>query len=73
MMKLHPQSHVTLKFRGHLTNKKSYISTFTSPMAPKLIKVETQNEETTQRILFENSITWSRDESKTLYLNFHKA
>ena len=38
MMKLHPQSHVTLKFRGHLTNEKSYISTFTSPMAPKLSK-----------------------------------
>ena len=31
----HPQSHVTLRFRGHVTNKKRYISTFTRPVSSK--------------------------------------
>ena len=32
----HPQSHVTLRCHGHVTNKERYISTFTRPMDPKL-------------------------------------
>ena len=32
----HPQSQVTLQYRGHATNRKRYISTFTRPMHPKL-------------------------------------
>ena len=32
----HPQSHVRLQCRGHVPNKKGYISTFTRPMDPKL-------------------------------------
>ena len=35
----HPQSHVTLCYRGHVTNKKRYNSTFTKPMDPKLSRV----------------------------------
>ena len=31
----HPQSHVTLRYRGHVTNKK-HISTFTRPVGSKL-------------------------------------
>ena len=42
----HPQSHVILRYRGHVTNKKRYISTFTRPMDPKLIRVVTYNERT---------------------------
>ena len=38
----HPQSHVTLRYCGHVTNKKQYISTFTRPMYPKLDNVVTQ-------------------------------
>ena len=34
----HPQSHVTLWSRGHVTNKKRYISTFTRAIDPKLSK-----------------------------------
>ena len=34
------------KSRGHVTNKKRYISTFTSPMAPKLSRVVTLDEGT---------------------------
>ena len=31
-----PQSHVTLLYRGRVTNRKRSISTFTRPMDPKL-------------------------------------
>ena len=37
----HLQSHVTLRYRGHVTNKKRYISTFTRAMDPKLSMVVT--------------------------------
>ena len=37
----HPPSHVTLRYRGHVTNKKRYISTSTRPMDSKLSKVVT--------------------------------
>ena len=32
----HPQSHVTHRPRGHVTNQKRYISTFTRPMVSKI-------------------------------------
>ena len=32
----YPQSHVTLRYCGHVTNKKRFISTFTRPMNPKV-------------------------------------
>ena len=34
----HPQSRVTLRYRGHVTNKKRYISTFARRMDPKFSK-----------------------------------
>ena len=37
----HPQSQATLGYRGHVTNKRSYISTFTRPMNPKRSRVVT--------------------------------
>ena len=37
----HPQSHVTLQYRGHVTNKKRYVFTFTRPTNPKLSRVVT--------------------------------
>ena len=35
----HPKSHETLRYFGHVANKKRYISTFTRPMDPKLSKM----------------------------------
>ena len=35
----HPQTHMTLQYRGHVTNKKSYTSTFTRPMNRKLSRL----------------------------------
>ena len=35
----HPPSYVTLQYRGHVTNKKRYIFTFTRPMGPKLSRL----------------------------------
>ena len=37
----HPQSHVTLRYHGHVTNKKRYISTFTRSVGSKLSRVAT--------------------------------
>ena len=34
----HPQSHVTLRYCGHVTNKK-HVFTFTRPINPKLSRV----------------------------------
>ena len=42
----HPQSHEILRYRGHVTNKKRYISNFTRPMDPKLSRVVTYDEKT---------------------------
>ena len=36
MRRPHPQSHVRLRYRGHMTNKKHYISPFTRLMDPTL-------------------------------------
>ena len=69
----YPQSHVTLRYRGHVTNKIRYISTFTRPMYPKLRRVVTQDEGAPPTKLRDTLTTWSCDNSKTLYLHFHKA
>ena len=37
----HRQSHMILRYRGHMTNKKRYISVFTRPMHPKRSRVVT--------------------------------
>ena len=41
MEETHPQSHVTHQPSGHVMNQRRYISTFTSPMDPKLSRVVT--------------------------------
>ena len=64
----YPQSHVTLRYCGHVTNKKRYISTFTRPMDPKLSRVVTQDEGTSPTKSRDTSTTWSRDKSKALSL-----
>ena len=68
-----PQNHVTLRYRGNVTDKKHYISTFTKPMDPKLSRVVTQDERTSPTKSRDISTTWSREKSKTLYIHFHKA
>ena len=67
-----PQSHVTLQYRGHVTNRKRYISSFTRPMDRKLNRAVTYNEGTSLTKSRDISMTWSRDKSKTLYLHIHK-
>ena len=37
----HLQSHVTIRYRDHVTNEKRFISTFTRPMDPKRSRVVT--------------------------------
>ena len=68
----HSQSHVTLRYRGHVTNKKRYIFTFTRPMDPKLNWVVTYGETTSFTKSRDTSIMWSRVKSKTWYLHIHK-
>ena len=63
----HLQSHVTHKPRGHVTNQKRYISTFTRPMDPKLNQLVTQDEGTPTTKSCDTSTWWSRDKQKTLY------
>ena len=41
MRGLHPQSHVTSRYHGHVTNQKRYISSFTRSMDLKLDRVVT--------------------------------
>ena len=69
----HPQSHVTLRYRDHVTNKKRYISTFTRPMYAKLRRVVTQDERTPPTKSRDTLTTQSCDNSKTLYVHFHEA
>ena len=73
MREPHPQSHVTLQYSDHVTNKKCYISTFTRPMDPKFSSVVMQDEGTSPTKSLDTSITWSRDRSKIFCLYFHKA
>ena len=66
MKRPHLQSHVTLRRRGHVTNKKSYIYTFTRPMYPNLSKVVTQDERTLPTKSGDSSISWSRGKMKNV-------
>ena len=52
---------------------KRYIFTFARPIYPKLRNVVTQDEGTPPTKSCDTSTTWSCDNSKTLYLHFHKA
>ena len=49
------------RYRGHLTNKKRYISTFTRLMTTKRSKVVTQDEGITLTKSRNTSITWFCD------------
>ena len=69
----HPQSHVTHRPSGFVTNQRCYNSTFTRPMDPKLSRVVTQDERTPPTKSRDKSNKWSRDKSKIFYLYFHKA
>ena len=69
----HPQSHLTLRYSGHVTNKKRYNSTFTRPMYPKRCSMLTQDERTAPTKSRDTLTLWSRDKSNALYLHFHKA
>ena len=53
-----------LRYRGHVTNKKRYISTFIRPTDPKLCRVVPQDEENLPTKSHDTSTTWSRDKSK---------
>ena len=67
----HPQIHVTLQYRGHVTNKKRYISTFTRLMDPN-VAGRLRTRDLTNKVT-DTSITWSRVKSKMFYLHIHKA
>ena len=73
MRGLHPQCHVTLQHRCHLTNKKCYISTSIQCMNPKLSRVVTQDERNPPAKSHDTSIVWSHDKSRIFCLHFHKA
>ena len=66
----HPQSHVTLQYHGHVTNKKRYISTFTRPIDPKISRLVTSDEGTLPTKSRDPLTTWSRDKSKTYISTF---
>ena len=54
------------RYRGHLTNKKRYISTFTRLMTTKRSKVVTQDEGITLTKSRNTSITWFCDKQKKI-------
>ena len=60
----HPQSHVRLRYRGHVTNKKRYTSIFTRPTDLKLCRVVAQDEDISSTKSHDTSTTWSLDKSK---------
>ena len=68
----HPQSHVTLQYRGHVTTRKHYISTFTRLMDPKFSWVVTYDERTSPTKSRGSSITWSCVKSKRFISTFTK-
>ena len=72
MRRPHPQSHGTLRHRGHVTNRKHYISTFTRSIDCKLSRLVFWDEGTPLTKSRDASITWPRDKSKTFYDHIHK-
>ena len=63
---------MTHQQRGHVTNQRRYIPTFSKPMDPKLSMVMTWDEWTPPTKLCNRSIKWSRDKSNIFHLYFHK-
>ena len=70
MMGSHLQSHVIHRPRGHVTNQKRYISTFTRPTDPKFWRLVAQDEEILSPKSHGTSITWSRGKSKNYIFTF---
>ena len=70
MKRPHPQSQVTLRCRGHMTNEKRNIPIFTRPMYPKLSRVVTLNERTPPTKSCDSSISWSRGKMKSVISPF---
>ena len=66
----HPQSHVTLRYHGHVINKKRYISTFTRPMDLKISRVVLQDEGTSSTKSRDTQNTCSRGKSKCYISTF---
>ena len=73
MMGSHLQSHVTHRPRGHVTNQKRYISTFTSPTDPKLCRVVAQMRRSHLQSHMTHQPRGHVTNQKTLYLYFCKA
>ena len=73
MRGLHPKCHVTFRHRGHLTNKKRYISTFIQCINSKLSRMVIQDEGNPPTKSRDTSIVWSHDKSKIFCFHFHKA
>ena len=72
MRGLHPQSHVTLRYRGYVANKKRYFSTFTRLWILNLASSWLKTREAPPTKSRDTSITWLGDKSKTFYLHIHK-
>ena len=73
MREPYSQSHVTLRYHGHVTNKKRYVYPFTRPMYPKLRRVVIEDDGTQPKKSRDILTTWSSDNSKMLYLHLCKA
>ena len=69
----HLQSHVTLRYRGHVTNKKKLYLHFHKAYGHQISTVVTQDKGIPLTKSRDTSVAWSRDKSKTLYLHIHKA
>ena len=69
----HLKIHVTFQYWGHVKNEKSYISTFTRSMDPKINRVVTKDEGTSPTKSHDTSTVWSRGKLKKLHLHFHNA
>ena len=73
MRRPHPQSHVTLQYRGHVTNRKCYICTFTRPMNLKLTRVVTLDEGLHLQSHVTQRTCGHVTKQKCLYLHIDKA
>ena len=67
-----PSSHVSFLPRGHETNEKLYICTYTAPIVIQLVRVVTLNVGITSTYFRDLLITWLVEKWKALYLHFSK-
>ena len=69
----HPQSHVRLRYRGHMTNKNVIFPLSQGPWILHLASSWLKTREPTPTESRNTSITWLGDKSKTFYFHIHKA